>query len=79
VEAEWEVDALRAQRIALTRQAIGDQPIVLCIDETGDKKKGKSTDYVARQSIGNLGKVENGVVSVNAYGVVDNIAFPLYF
>jgi len=78
-EAEWEVDAFRAQRIALTRQAIGDQAIVLCIDETGDKKKGKTTDYVARQYIGNLGKIDNGMVSVNAYGVVDNITFPLYF
>jgi len=78
-EAEWAVDAFRAQRIALTHEAVGDQPIVLCIDETGDKKKGKTTDYVARQYIGNLGKVENGMVSVNAYGVVDNITFPLYF
>jgi len=78
-EAEWAVDAFRAQRIALTREAVGDQPIVLCVDETGDKKKGKTTDYVARQYIGNLGKIENGMVSVNAYGVVDNITFPLYF
>jgi SRSO17 transposase len=35
------------------------------IDETGDKKKGKKTDYVNRQYIGNLGKIENGIVSVN--------------
>jgi SRSO17 transposase len=78
-EAEWDVEALQAQRIALTRQVVGDHPIVLCIDETGDKKKGKKTDYVSRQYIGNLGKVENGVVSVNAYGVIDNITIPLYF
>jgi len=34
---------------------------------------------VARQYIGNLGKVENGIVSVNAYGVLGNITFPLMF
>lgn len=51
----------------------------MCIDETGDKKKGKSTDYTARQYIGNLGKTENGIVSVNAYGVVEGITYPLMF
>jgi SRSO17 transposase len=34
------------------------------VDETGDKKKGHSTDYVKRQYIGNLGKIENGIVVV---------------
>ena len=40
---------------------------------------GKTTDYVARQYIGNLGKIENGLVSVNAYGVLDELTFPLVF
>jgi SRSO17 transposase len=39
---------------------------VLIIDETGDKKKGSKTDYVKRQYIGNLGKVEHGIVVVTA-------------
>jgi len=29
------------------------RPIILIIDETGDKKKGNTTDYVKRQYIGN--------------------------
>lgn len=66
-------------RLWLTKLFIGDQKIILCIDETGDKKKGKSTDYTARQYIGNLGKTENGIVSVNAYGVVEGITYPLMF
>jgi SRSO17 transposase len=49
------------------------------IDETGDRKKGRATDYVKRQYIGNLGKIENGIVSVDAYGVIDNISLPLTF
>ena len=49
------------------------------IDETGDRKKGKKTDYVARQYLGSLGKIDNGIVSVNAYGIYENITFPLIF
>ncbi|AVP89851.1 IS701 family transposase [Synechocystis sp. PCC 6803] len=47
------------------------------IDETGDPKKGKTTDYVKRQYIENLGKIESGIVSVNAYGYCDGVTFPL--
>jgi DNA invertase Pin-like site-specific DNA recombinase len=32
----------------MTQLFIGDREIILCIDETGDKKKGKTTDYTAR-------------------------------
>jgi hypothetical protein len=32
------------------------------------RKKGDETDYVKRQYIGNLGKIENGIVAVTAYG-----------
>ena len=49
----------------------------MVIDETGDRKKGKKTDYVARQYLGSVGKVDNGIVSVNAYGLYSNITFPL--
>jgi SRSO17 transposase len=56
---------VRQQRIELIKLALKEREIILCIDETGDKKKGKSTDYVARQYIGNLGKTENGIVSID--------------
>jgi SRSO17 transposase len=32
---------------------------------------------VARQYLGSVGKIDNGIVSVNAYGVYANITFPL--
>ena len=75
----WDVEAVRQQRIELIKLALKEREIILCIDETGDKKKGKTTDYVAWQYIGNLGKTENGIVSVNAYGVLEGITFPLIF
>ena len=77
--ADWNVEQLRERRIELIKKVLKGRSITLCIDETGDKKKGRTTDYVARQYIGNLGKLENGIVSVNAYGVLDGITFPLLF
>jgi len=53
--------------------------ITIVINETDDRKKGKKNDYVARQYLGRVGKVDNGRVSVNAYGIYENITFPLSF
>jgi len=78
-ESPWEVQAVRRQRLSLILTVLQGRSITLIIDETGDRKKGNSTDYVSRQYIGNLGKVDNGIVSVNTYGLIDGIAFPLSF
>ena len=75
----WEVEQLRAWRLELILQLLKGRPIILIIDETGDKKKGTKTDYVKRQYIGNLGKVDNGIVAVTAYGVFCGMTFPLLF
>lgn len=78
-ETPWNVNEFREMRLWIILVSIGDRTIKLCIDETGDEKKGTATDYVAKQYIGNLGKTANGIVSVNAYAVVDNITYPLMF
>lgn len=78
-DGDWDIDKLRQRRLALTKQALAGRKFTLCLDETGDRKKGITTDYVARQYIGNLGKIDNGIVSVNAYGVLGTITFPLTF
>ncbi len=75
----WDVTVLRQHRLAITKAALRSRAFTLCIDETGDKKKGKTTDYVTHQYVGNLGKIANGMVSVNTYGVLDNVTFPLLF
>ena len=53
------------------------EKIIVIIDETGDKKKGRKPDYVKRQYIGNLGKIENGIVAVTAWGLFRGMTFPL--
>jgi len=72
-DTPWDVKAFHQMRLRLIKATVGDEPIILCIDETGDEKKGKATDYVSKQYIGNLGRTANGIVSVNAYALVDNI------
>lgn len=78
-KSPWDIEKLRALRLELILEVIKGRPIILIIDETGDRKKGSSTDYVKRQYIGNLGKIENGIVVVTAYGVFCGMTFPLLF
>ncbi len=83
----WSVEELNKKRLTLTLKALKEQAITVVVDETGDRKKGSRTDYVARQYLGSvlkdtashMGKIDNGIVSVNAYGVYQNITFPLMF
>ena len=75
--SEWSVSELKSQRLAKIKKVLSGNAITVVIDETGDRKKGKKTDYVSRQYLGSVGKIDNGIVSVNAYGVYCNITFPL--
>jgi SRSO17 transposase len=75
----WSVSQLKETRLRKTLAALKGKEIIVVIDETGDRKKGKITDYVARQYLGSVGKIDQGMVSVNAYGVYQNITFPLIF
>ena len=50
-ESPWSVMALRKRRLELILQQLKASRFL--IDETGDRKKGKTTDYVDRQYIGN--------------------------
>jgi SRSO17 transposase len=73
----WLAKSLKERRLKLILSVLEEREIIVIMDETGDKKKGKTTDYVKRQYIGNIGKVENGIVSVNAYGLIEGMTLPL--
>ena len=47
------------------------------IDETGDRKDGHKTAHVARHYLGNLGKIDNGVVSVTSLWADERVYYPL--
>jgi SRSO17 transposase len=78
-KSPWSAQQLRQRRLELILNVLDGRSLILLIDETGDCKKGKSTDYVKRQYIGNVGKKENGIVAVTAYGLVDGMIMPLSF
>ncbi|MBD2577132.1 IS701 family transposase [Oscillatoria sp. FACHB-1406] len=75
----WDIKKLRERRISRLKRAIIGRKILLVVDETGDRKKGNSTDYTARQYLGKLGKIDRGMVSVVIYGVLEGITFPILF
>lgn len=47
--------------------------MIWLIDETRDCKKGNHTNYVKRQYIGNVGKQENSIVVITAYGLFQDM------
>jgi SRSO17 transposase len=57
-ESPWTVPQLRQKSLELILKVLNGRSWTLLIDETGDCKKGKSTDYVKRQYIGNVGKAD---------------------
>lgn len=65
------------QRLSLILQQFLGRALALVIDETGDRKKSKSTDDGDRQYIGNISKIDNVIISVNAYGILGTVAFRL--
>lgn len=78
IESSWSVLELQKRRLELILQQLNDRAITLVIDETGDRKKGSTTDYAARQYVGNISKIDNGIVSVNAHGIVEQLTLTLY-
>ena len=54
----------------LILKILKNRKIFLIIDETGDPKEGKATNYVAIQYLGRLGKIDNGIVAVVSYRLI---------
>jgi hypothetical protein len=56
-----------------------DEEGVLVIDEHGDRKWGKRTAHVGKQWLGNIGKIDNGVVSVSTLWADEGVYWPQDF
>jgi SRSO17 transposase len=79
-ESCWEAHKINARRKELLLADPRTAPTgegVLVIDETGDRKDGKKTAHVGRQYLANLGKVDNGVVSVTSLYADARLYYPL--
>ena len=79
-ESNWEEGQIQAERLKLLREDPATAPNAqgaVVIDETGDRKDGRKTAHVARQYLGNVGKIENGVVSVSSLWADEDVYYPL--
>jgi len=81
-ESTWDADALTQRRLELLCADPLTAPTaqgVLVIDEHGDRKWGHKTAHVGRQYLANLGKTDNGVVSVTSLWADEGIYYPLHY
>ena len=71
---------MQARRLSLLREDPSTAPNergVLVIDETGDRKDGHKTAHVGRQYLANVGKIDNGVVSVSSLWADERVYYPV--
>jgi SRSO17 transposase len=79
-ESTWSPQDVNAQRLALLMADPATAPTaagVLVIDESGDRKAGTKTAHVGRQYLANIGKIDNGVVSVSSLWADEQIYYPV--
>jgi SRSO17 transposase len=79
-DSPWDAEALNNQRIDVIwqcRQARPAPGFKLIIDDSGHRKSGSATDGVARQYIGQIGKVDNGMVEVTSHLYDGTKGYPL--
>jgi SRSO17 transposase len=79
-ESTWDPAAINQRRLEIWRDnkvtcATGKG--ILAIDETGDRKWGSKTAHVGRQYLSNVGKVDNGIVSVETVWADERLYYPL--
>jgi SRSO17 transposase len=80
-ESSWDTEAVNARRLALLLADPATAPHVegvLVIDDTGDRKAGTHTAHVARQWLGSIGKVDNGIVAVSSLWADERVYYPLH-
>jgi len=81
-ESSWDERKVQAKRLKLLLDDPSTAPNgqgVLVIDETGDRKDGHKTAHVSRQYLANLGKIDNGVVSVSSLWADERVYYPVDF
>lgn len=79
-ESGWDSEAVNRRRLEILVENAETAPHAsgaLIIDETGDRKDGKKTAHVGKQYLGGIGKIENGVVSVNSLWADERLYYPL--
>ena len=80
-ESDWDAAALSLRTLELLAAEPETAPHakgVLVIDDTGDRKDGSAIDHVARQYLGSVGKIDNGIVAVTTLWADEQRYYPLH-
>src|SRR5215218_7341337 len=80
-EAAWDHQQVNAQRVRLLCEDPATAPYergVLVVDDTGDRKDGTATAHVARQYLGSVGKIDNGIVAVTSLWADERCYWPVH-
>src|SRR5213083_1390756 len=80
-ESSWDHERVNQRRVQLLLDDPATAPHdqgALVLDDTGDRKAGRHTDHVARQYLGSIGKVDNGIVAVTSLWADERVYYPLH-
>jgi SRSO17 transposase len=80
-ESAWDHQQLNQRRVQLLREDPATAPSergVLVVDDTGDRKDGTATAHVARQYLGSVGKIDNGIVAVTSLWADERCYWPVH-
>jgi DDE superfamily endonuclease len=80
-ESAWDHDQVNQRRVRLLCQDPATAPNdrgVLVLDDTGDRKDGTATAHVARQYLGSVGKIDNGIVAVTSLWADERVYWPVH-
>jgi SRSO17 transposase len=79
-ESVWDAEAVNTRRVRLLCEDPATAPHpdgVLIIDDSGHPKDGTKTAHVARQYLGQLGKVDRGIVVVSSLWADERVYWPV--
>jgi DDE superfamily endonuclease len=80
-ESSWDHEQVNDRRVQLLCQDPATAPHgagVLVLDDTGDRKDGTATAHVARQYLGSVGKIDNGIVAVTSLWADERCYWPVH-
>jgi DDE superfamily endonuclease len=80
-ESAWDHDQVNQRRVGLLCENPATAPHAqgaLVLDDTGDRKDGTATAHVARQYLGSVGKVDNGIVAVTSLWADERCYWPVH-
>jgi SRSO17 transposase len=80
-ESGWDIAQINDRRLSMHHTSgamLSHDGGALVIDDTGDRKSGRDTAHVARQYLGSIGKLDQGIVAVSSVWADEQIYYPLH-